>query len=77
MNKCNRCNVTEEGGGGRGGRGYEMNKHLSGLLVYRLIVFFAEKFSSNCHACPQSFTFRLNIGFVLESLLRKQYRPTY
>ena len=55
-----------------------MNKHLfSGLLVYRLIVFFAEKFSSNCHACPQSFTFRLNIGFVLESLLRKQYRPTY
>ena len=76
MNKCNRCNVTEEGGG-EGGRGYEMNKHLSGLLVYRLIVFFAEKFSSNCHACPQSFTFRLNIGFVLESLLRKQYRPTY
>ena len=75
MNKCNRCNVTEEGGGR--GRGYEMNKHLSGLLVYRLIVFFAEKFSSNCHACPQSFTFRLNIGFVLESLLRKLYRPTY
>ena len=36
MNKCNRCNVTEGGGEGGGGRGYEINKHLSGLLVYRL-----------------------------------------
>ena len=50
--------------------GYKINKLLSGLLVYRMIMSSAERLSSKFHGCPRSFTFR-----PTQSVFRTTFQP--
>ena len=56
--------------------GYKINKPLSGLLVYRLIMSLAERLSLKYYICPRSFASQPNINF-LDNLSRRHYQPTY
>ena len=53
------------------GKGYKINKPLSGLLVCRLIMSLAERLSSKFHIYPRSFA-----SFFRQSLSRGHYQPT-
>ena len=44
--------------------GYKINKPLSGLLVYRLIMSLAERLSLKYYICPRSFASQQNINFL-------------